>query len=155
MERLKEIGRHPSVRLAMKIANTEACRSGSRYIEPVHLLLATLNIVDDCYDQNGESHDLTPEDFLRVREVSASCRTLLRISDAQITSVRRRLDEILTERNESVPVYRLEFSPESLYLIQKAARRAFRSGSQELNLVELFEELLNDLPKEVTPLLRS
>jgi len=155
MQRLKEMKHHPSLRLAMNIANTEACRSGSEYIEPVHILLATLNIIDDCYDQTGESMGWLPKDFLTVREASTACRTMLTISDEQITLVRRHLHKILTELSDPAPIRKLEFSSESMYLVQKAARRTYHHGSEELGLVAVFEELLNDLPKEFAPLLRS
>jgi hypothetical protein len=155
MQRLKEMEHHPSVRLAMSIANTEACRSGSEYIEPVHILLATLNIIDDCYDQSSESTGLRPEDFVAIREASAACRAQLTISDEQITLVRRRLHKILTELSDPPPIRKLEWSSESMYLIQKTARRTYKGGSGEFSLVGLFGELLNDLPKEIAPLLRN
>jgi len=155
MQLLREIKHDISLHLTLNIANTEACRSASQYMEPVHILLATLNIIDDCYDETGESIGLRPEDFLLVSEASAACRAMLTISDEQITLVRRHLHKILTELSDSEPIRRLELSSESMYLMQKVARRTYRHGSEEVSLVALFEELLNDLPKEIAPLLRS
>jgi len=155
MQQLKEIIHHPAVRLAMSIANAEACRSGSEYIEPVHMLLAILNIIDDRHEENAESIGLRAEDCDLVHQASEACRTMLTISDSQITLVRRRLQNILTTLSEPGPIRKLEFSAESIYLINKAARQTYAGGSDELGLTAVFEEVLNHLPKEITPLLRA
>src|SRR5439155_15162357 len=95
MQGFKEINAHPSVRVALNMANAEACLSGSQYIEPFHILLAVLNIVDDHYDQASESMGLTPEELKSVGEMAVQCRTRLKISDKEITAVRRKLHHIL------------------------------------------------------------
>jgi ATP-dependent Clp protease ATP-binding subunit ClpA len=154
MQGFKEINAHPSVRVALNMANTEACLSGSQYIEPFHILLAVLNIVDDHYDQASESMGLTPEELKSVGEMAVQCRTRLKISDKEITAVRRKLHQILRSR-APVPFHKLGYSNESTYLLQKAARRSYGDGTQELDLKFLLAELLDNLPKEIAPFLGS
>ena len=151
---LKEIKPHVSLQLAMNIANTEACLSGSQWVEPFHILLAILNIVDDNYAQAAETIDLKPDELKVVEEMVAQCRSLLNISDKEITTVRRTLHNILRKREPS-PLQALECSTESVYLLQKAARRGLRDGFEELNLAFVLTELLANLPEEVAPFFRT
>ncbi len=155
MPGFREINAHPSVRVALNMANDEACLSGSQYIEPFHILLAVLNIVDDHYDQASESMGLPPEEIKSVGEMAAECRLRLKISDKEITAVRRQLHKILRSR-DPLPLQLLPYSNETTYLLQKAARRSFKDGStQELELTFLLEELLDNLPKEIAPFFGS
>jgi ATP-dependent Clp protease ATP-binding subunit ClpA len=147
---LKEIKLQLSVQLAMNIANREACLSNSSYIEPFHILLAILNIVDDKYSETAELMGLKPDQLAVIERVIVECRSLLNISDKEITTIRRTLHNILRKR-EPHPVQLLELSRESTYLIQKAARRAYREGLEEVDLAFVLQEVLADLPKEVVP----
>jgi len=151
---LKEIKPHVSLQLAMNIANTEACLSGSPCVEPFHILLAILNIVDDSYAQAAELIDLEPQEIKVIVEMAAQCRSLLNISDKEITVVRRALHQILRKR-EPGPMQALECSTESTYLLHKAARRGLREGFDELNLAFVLQELLANLPEEVAPFFRT
>jgi ATP-dependent Clp protease ATP-binding subunit ClpA len=152
MQGLKEIKHELSVDVALNIANTEACLSGSQYIEPFHILLAILNVVDDRYEQTAESIGMTPQQIKSVGEMAAKCRAELKISDADVTAVRRHLQKILRERNPPSPIHKLEFSKETTWLFHKAARRTYRDGTEEIDLKLLLEELLSDLPPEIAPL---
>ena len=153
MQGLKEIKTHPSVRVALSMANTEACLSGNQYIEPFHILLAILNIVDDHYEQASEQTGLAPEEIKSVGEMALQCRSLLKISDKEITAMRRQLHQILRGRETPLPLHGLSLSNESTYLLQKAARRTYNAGTEELDLAPLLEELLANLPKEIAPFL--
>jgi len=155
MHGLKEIKAHPSVRVAMNMANAEACLAGNKHIEPFHILLAILNIVDDQYDQASESMGLKPEEIKSVCEMAEQCRSRLKISDKEITVIRRKLQNILRGREAPVPLHKLNCSNESTYLLQKAARRSHKDGAEELDLKSLLEELLNNLPEEISPFLGS
>ena len=152
MQGLKEIRHEVSVDVAMVIATTEACLSGSQYLEPFHFLLAILNIVDDRYEQAAESIRLNPEQIKSVGAMAVKCRAELKISDKDVTAVRRHLQKILRERNPPSPIHKLEFSKETTWLFQKAARRTFRDGTEQIDLKLLLEELLSDLPPEIAPL---
>jgi hypothetical protein len=151
---LKEIKPHVSLQLAMNIANTEACLSGSPNVEPFHILLAILNIVDDNYAQAAEAIDLNPAEMKMIEETAGQCRALLKISDKEITVVRRALHKILRQR-EPGPWQALECSTESTYLLHKAARKGYHEGFEELNLGYVLAELLADLPEEVAPYFRT
>lgn len=153
MHGFKEMNADSSVRVAITMANSQACLSGDKYIEPFHILLAILNIVDDHYDQAAESIGLTPEAIKLVGETGAQCRSLLKISDKEITAVRRQLHKILRGREAPVPLHMLEYSNESTYLLQKAARRSLSRGVNELQLTTVLEELLENLPKEIASFL--
>jgi ATP-dependent Clp protease ATP-binding subunit ClpA len=150
---LKEIKTHPSVKVAISMANNEACLSGNQYIEPFHILFAILNIVDDHYEQASESTGLTPEEIRSVGESAAQCRSRLKISDKEITAMRRQLHKILRSRESPLPLRALSLSNESTYLLQKAARRTYKAGTEEVNLTSVLEELLANLPKEMAPFL--
>ena len=150
---LKEIKPQLSVQLAMNIANWEACLSNSSYIEPFHILLAILNIVDDKYSETAELMKLQPDQLNVIEQVGIECRSLLNISDKEITTIRRTLHNILRKR-EPRPFQLLEPSSESTYLLHKAARRAYREGLEQVGLAFVLEELLANLPKEVIPFFR-
>jgi hypothetical protein len=151
---LKEIKPALPLQLAMNIANREACLSGSACVEPFHILLAILNVVDDNYAEAAELMELEPNQIKIIEDTAAECRSLLKISDKEITTVRRTIHNILRNR-EPVPLRPLESSKESSYLLHKAARRGYRDGLDELSLGFVLEELLADLPEEVAPFFRS
>ncbi len=155
MRGLKEVKTDSSVLVAMSIANTEACLSGSGCIEMIHILQAILNVVDDQYDAAAESLNLMPEEIKSVREMAARCRERLNIPNERITAIRRQLHKILTSRHTPAPISKLSCSNESMYLLQKAARRSHNFGAEEMSLVFLLEEVLENLPGEVEPLFRS
>lgn len=155
MQGLTEVKTHPSVRLALSIANTEACLSGSQCIEMIHLLHAVLNIVDDHYHQAAQSISLAPAEIKSVAEIAARCRERLNISNERITAIRRQLHNVLTSGESRAPIVKLTCSNESMYLIQKAARRSYNHGAAELDILFLLEELLAGLPEEVAPYFRT
>src|SRR5436190_16886759 len=155
MHGLKEINLSPSVRLAMNMANTEACLSGSERIEPFHILLAILNIVDDHYNQASEAFGLTPEEIKSVGESATLGRSRLKIPDEKITAIRRQLHKILRVNESPLPIRKLTCSNESAYLLQKAARKSHNTGAAEVDLRFLLDEVLNDLPDEIAPLIGS
>lgn len=148
---VKEVGVHPSAKLALLIANSEACFTGDEYVEPVHLLLAALNVVDDNYGDAARRIQLSAEEMAEVAAVAATCRSMLPLSDEEVTSARRGLRNQLSQRGEPAPFRHLNRSSELTLLLQKAARRMNALGEDGLNLAHMLEELLSSLPEEAAP----
>ncbi|MBD0370244.1 MAG: hypothetical protein ICV60_05365 [Pyrinomonadaceae bacterium] len=148
---VKEVGVHPSAKLALLIANSEACFTGDEYVEPVHLLLAALNVVDDNYGDAARRIELSPEEMAAVTEVAVKCRSMLTMSDEEVTSARRGLRKQLSQGGEPIPFRYLNRSGELTLLLQKAARRMHASGEEDLNLAHMLEELLSSIPEEAAP----
>jgi hypothetical protein len=152
---VKEVDVHPSAKLALVIANAEACFAGDEYIEPVHLLLAALNIVDDNYYDDAHRVGLSQEEMKSVKEIAALCRSMLEMPDEEVTAIRRGLRKLLSRRGEPVPFRHLNRSGEMTLLLQKAARRMHASGAEALNLTHMLEELLSALPEEAAPFFKD
>ncbi|MBC7912093.1 MAG: ATP-dependent Clp protease ATP-binding subunit [Pyrinomonadaceae bacterium] len=152
---LRNIGVHQSVTLAWNIANSEACLSGSGLIEPSHLLLATLRVIDDNYDQAAEKMQLTAEQIASIAAIAAECRALLEMTDEEITAARRALRKALGEDSQPTPIHALQRSTEATYVLQKAARFMVRVGGSELTLAHLLNALLENLPAEAVGLIKD
>ncbi|HEY0320349.1 MAG TPA: ATP-dependent Clp protease ATP-binding subunit [Pyrinomonadaceae bacterium] len=152
---LRNIGVHPSVNLAWSIANSEACLTGSRFIEPSHFLLATFRIIDDNYDQAAEAMKLTTEQRASITEIAAECRAMLKMTDDEITTARRSLRKALSEDKQPLPIHALHRSAEAAYIFQKAARYMVNVGGTELTLTHLFDALLDSLPEEGAPFVKD
>jgi len=140
--------------LAWNLANIEACRSASPRIEPIHFLLATLIIIDGVFEEVANAMKLPPEKIRGIFDIAAECRSVLQMSDDDITSARRKLRTLL-HRNDSDELTMLHRSGESRYIFQRAGRRTIEAGRDQLNLRDVFDEILDHMPPDARPLLST
>lgn len=145
---MKRIELHPSVSLAWNIANIEACLSGSPRIEPVHFLLATLIIIDGLFEEVADSMSLSAEAIREVFDCAIECRSILEMSDDEITSARRSLRRTLREAKEPMGLVALHRSGEARFVFQRAGRRTFEGGTERLTIVHLLQEVLEHMPTD-------
>ena len=151
---MRRIEIHPSVYLAWNLANIEACLSGSPRIEPIHFLVATLIIIDGIFEEVANTMKLTPETVREIFDIAAECRSVLRMSDDDITSARRKLRTLL-HRNDAEGLTMLHRSGESRYIFQRAGRRTIEAGREQLNLRDVFEEILDHMPPDAKQFLNT
>lgn len=146
---------HPAVRIAWSLANGEALAAGSRMIEPVHFLLATLKLLAPDFREQGLDAGLSQSLMDEVCTDARSARPLLGNSDADIRAARRALRRELRSGAEPLPQQSLHRSDASRRLLDRAAARAVDAQGGCLSTVHLLSSLLQDLPQEARPFLGS
>ncbi|KWT95151.1 adenylate/guanylate cyclase domain-containing protein [Candidatus Magnetominusculus xianensis] len=126
----------PSVKLAWNIANADACLSGFTNIEPVHFLYAILKIVDDVYSQDAvligihvDASYLSPQ----VHEI----REFTKLSDDEITRIRRSIHKALHMEGERIPIISLHRSLRLKDIFNHAEKIAVQTNSATLNIVHI------------------
>src|ERR1043166_323451 len=152
---MKRIEVHPSVYLAWNIANAEACLSGDPRIEPVHFLLATLIIIDGMFEDVADSMKLSSETMREVFDCAAECRSILEMSDDEITNARRAVRRTLREAKAPRELVGLHRSGESRFVFQRAGRRTISAGEDLLTISHLLAELLEQMPPDAQPFFKS
>ncbi len=152
---MKRIEIHTSVYLAWNIANVEACESDSPRIEPAHFLLATLIIIDGVFEDVAEAMSLSPETVRGIFDVAAQCRTVLQMSDDEITAARRGLRASLREQGNPVETTALHRSGESRFIFQRAGRRTIKADADYLTVAHLLEEIIEHMPVIARPFFKS
>jgi len=152
---MKRIELHPSVSLAWNIANIEACLSGNPRIEPIHFLLATLIIIDGLFEEVADSMNLSAESIREVFDCATECRSILEMSDDEITSARRSLRRKLREAKEPTELVALHRSGEARFVFQRAGRRTFEGGTERLTIVHLLQEILEHIPSDAQSMFKT
>lgn len=146
----------PVLQLMWAVANGEACRSGSRQIEPVHFLLAVLKIADHAAGRDAEMISLPSHVRQALPWAAAACRAALGMTDRQITASRRALSAELRKGDGQNQVRRLDRSEEAHELFHRASVRAAATSSGVLEGRHMAEELACEPPPVGLPfLLRS
>ena len=139
---MSELTLHVSARVAWVAANVDACNAGVGEIEPPHLLLAILRLVDGlCADEIAHLR-LDADDLATVSFSVSAARGTLGLDDETLTKARRRLQREL--RGEDPPardVKGLHRSPATRALFNEAAERAIEAGDNALTVVHLIEVL--------------
>jgi hypothetical protein len=152
---MRRIEIHPSVYLAWNIANIEACLSGNSRIEPIHFLLATLIIIDGVFEEVADTMKLSPETIREVFDIAGECRSVLKMTDEEITNARRTLRRSLREKTDPTELVTLHRSGESRFIFQRAGRRTIDAGADLLTVVHLLEEILEHMPSEAKPFFKT
>jgi ATP-dependent Clp protease ATP-binding subunit ClpC len=133
---------HPSVQLAWAIANTEACLSGSEQIEPVHLLLAFLKIIDGAFHRDAEQIDLSPAAATELKAIRVEGRQILGLPDEEITQLRRSMRKSLRPAEVERPIGMLHRSPRSRDIFNRGAALAAEEHASSLTLLHLLKATL-------------
>lgn len=152
---MRRIEIHPSVYLAWNIANIEACLSGNPRIEPIHFLLATLIIIDGVFEEVADTMKLSADTIREVFDIARECRSVLKMTDEEITNARRALRRLLREKTDPRELVTLHRSGESRFIFQRAGRRTISAGADLLTVLHLLEEILEHMPSEAKPFFKD
>jgi ATP-dependent Clp protease ATP-binding subunit ClpC len=143
---MEKLQLHPSVLLAWKQANLEALHSGCSKIEPVHLLIGSLLIMDGLYGINPEESGLSVELEVNLRQVSDNCLSLIGLTIEEVTKLRRRLQNAIRIERSPLAPRLLHRSNASRHVFFKAAALAQEQGSSYLSLDHLVVVVIKTLP---------
>ncbi|MDP2955081.1 MAG: AAA family ATPase [Longimicrobiales bacterium] len=133
---------HPSTQLAWAIANREASAAGSPEIEPVHLFVALLQIIDDAYHQEAIRLDLAPEDLADVESLAREGRAALGLDADGLTRLRRKTRRDLQGRAAAPATGPLHRSARLRGLFALAEEMAARDGPAPADLRHLVRATL-------------
>lgn len=146
---------HPSVELAWALSSVEGCGAGSETIEPAHLLLAVLKVLDEGFPASLSDADLPESVREDVGRDGAAARRLLTLTPSGVTKARRSLRAYLRQGRQPAPTRQLHRSARTRALMDESARRAQADGVAQLHLAQLLAVLLENLPEEAKPFLGS
>jgi ATP-dependent Clp protease ATP-binding subunit ClpC len=139
---MSELTLHVSARVAWVAANGDACRAGGKEIEPPHLLLAILRLVDGMRGEEVARLKLDGDDLATLSFSVSAARSALGLDENAVTSVRRRLQrQVHGEDPSTRSVKGLHRSPATRALFNGAAERAIEAGDNSLTVVHLIEML--------------
>jgi ATP-dependent Clp protease ATP-binding subunit ClpC len=133
---------HPSVHLAWVIATREASAAGSQEIEPVHLFVALLQILDDAWQPDAARLGLTPSDVDLVERLAAEAKPLLGLDAEGVTLLRRKTRRDLQASPAPAPQARLHRSARLRGLFALAEEMASRDGDSVPDLRHLLRAAL-------------
>jgi len=139
---VSELTLHVSARVAWVAANVDACNAGAGEIEPPHLLLGILRLVDGLCADEVAHLKLDADDLAALSFGVSAARGALGLDDETLAKARRRLQREL--RGEDLPardVKGLHRSPAARALFNEAAERATEAGDNALTVVHLIEVL--------------
>jgi len=152
---MRRIPFHPSAMLAWSIASLEACTAGSDRIEPIHLFVAILKILDGIYHRDAEILGIDGEDLHQVERIIDPARDLLGLSSEQLTNFRRSLRRTYLSSGKPKSPRLLHRSAPTRALFDKAATLAITRGDPSLSLLHLIYAILLDLPPEAKRFLKK
>lgn len=152
---LKTIRVHPSAQLAWSMANKEACLAGSEMIEPLHLFLALLKILDEAFHQDAERVGLTPDEISELTATAAAGRQLIGMPGDEITRIRRSIGNALRSDQAKPPKEMLHRSPECVKVFDHASQHAIQERAPFLKFLHLLKAILLNTPADVSRYLPS
>jgi hypothetical protein len=130
------------------MASREACLAGSARIEPIHFLLAALMIIDGLFEDAADALNFSKESVGLIFMLTARCRSLMNMTDDEVTLARRGIRKSIRQNTEAVDLEMLHRSPKSRFMFQRAGRRAHNDGANEVDLYYVFAEVLESVPEE-------
>jgi ATP-dependent Clp protease ATP-binding subunit ClpC len=150
---LKRIEFHPSAQLAWAIANAEACQAGSEAVEPIHFLLAVLEVIDEAFYQHAEAMGLSAEDLSSLPPLAREAKELLGLSDAEVTRLRRSLRNTLQQGKPHGHGQMLRRSPGLRDLFGRGGDLAAAAQASSLTMIHVLRALLVDPPANIRDVL--
>ncbi len=134
---------HSSVQLAWAIASHEAYLSGSSKIDPVHVFVAVLQILDDAFHEEAERLDLSAEDIAELRNFADDGRQLLGFSPEEVTRLRRSTQRSMHSPDPSDRPRRIQRSDRVRGLFKLTEGVARGEKSPEITVRHLLRALLS------------
>jgi len=131
----------PSAKLVWILANIEAINSNSKKIELVHIFLAVLLILDDCYSYNLDLIKLFGLDLQEINDSIECARREINIPAEKITEVRRLIIKSLHKKIASGYKGFLHRSQETSIFFDNVIDIAVSEGKDYLDLVHFVKAL--------------
>lgn len=132
--------------LAWSQANQEAWQSGSTRIEPIHLLMGILLIIDGLYGRNPIDYELSTELEENIREISNNCLKLLNLTADELTKIRRQVQKAMHLEIDKQTNSLLHRSTISKRIFSDASVFALEQRSKVLSIDHLTKVILDILP---------
>ncbi|MCU0241941.1 MAG: AAA family ATPase [Vicinamibacteria bacterium] len=143
-----------SARLAWALANEEAGLAGAERIEPAHLFLAILRMLDDAYAHEPDGSHPAGE-RIDLEEEIAAARPISKMSAGEITKLRRSVSRTLRDDRGRAPERQLHRTVLCREVFEKAARLAAQDGRDRCGVSHLLRAILSDPPWDVARFLPS
>ena len=144
---MKHVPFHASAEVASALANAEAWRSDSRTIEPIHLFLALLRIIDGVFEQEAERMGLDAATIAETAAMAEPGRELLGLADDELARLRRSLRKSRSDAGRRLP-RRLRWSDAATEVFERAAIFSLESDAT-VKLPHLVRAFLLDPPADV------
>jgi ATPases with chaperone activity, ATP-binding subunit len=138
----------PSVRLAWRIAGHAAANAGNAQIEPLHMFIGVLKILDDAFQYDATHAGLTPEEIAETARVAAITRAGTGLADDAITRMRRAATHSLPERQCRV-TEEMHRSAECIAVFDRSTTLALEERSPAMTLLHLWRSFVSDPPPDV------
>lgn len=138
----------PAVRLAWRIAGHVAANDGSKEIEPLHMFVGVLKILDDAFHYEAVHSGLSTEDTSEVTQAAAAARAGTGLEDDAITRMRRAATHSLSERECRVHGV-IHRSADCLAVFDHATSLAIEERSPTITLLHLWRSFVSDPPADV------
>src|ERR1051325_43216 len=88
----------PAVRLAWTIGGHVAANAGSGEIEPLHLFIGVLKILDGAFQYDAVHAGLSPEEIGEIAHAARAARAGTGLGDDAVTRMRRAATHSIAER---------------------------------------------------------
>lgn len=144
----------PGAEFAWSLGVVEARKAGSEQVQPVHLLLGVLKVVDEGFGEFLSAASVPGATAKAVLVEAGEARRLLTLSPAGLTRARRGLRNYIREGKQPLEAPQVHRSPETRRLMDLAAGRA-ASARTDCGVERLLEVMLENLPEEARAFLAS
>jgi ATP-dependent Clp protease ATP-binding subunit ClpC len=150
---MQRISVHPSAQLVWAIAMREASVAGGAWIEPVHVFLASLEVMDGLYHEDAQTAGLSESAVASLPAAALDGREALGMGEDQLTRLRRTVRNAIGSPDSGRLPRSLHRSAATRALFDRGIVLAMKEGSEELRLVHLVKEILSDPPADIVPFL--
>lgn len=133
----------PSAKLILAIANRIALSTQSKYIQPIHLFLAILQILDEAYEMEAQEIGLEVTQLSEIEDDVIYCKKCLMLSDTEITQLRRSIRKNLpfTPYLPSTKSLSLPRSEEVDNILKSSGVNNIESVSEVLSMRNIFDTM--------------
>ena len=152
---MKPIELHVSTQLAWAVANIVAYQSGSERIEPLHLYIATLKIIDDAFYQEAEVLGIPQSVITEIQSTAYKCHTSLHLNHEEITALRRSAQRSLKRKATNYPLGTLHRATETRVYFRNAMIQAAQENAQSLTICHLLTAIHQELSPDISMFLEK
>jgi ATP-dependent Clp protease ATP-binding subunit ClpC len=130
------------LRTVWTLANAEACLAGSSTVNPQHLLLAFLKVVDGVFEEDAARLGIAGDDIAAAQAIAVEGRELIGLSPEDLTATRRKVRRLV--RPDEIPraIAPLPHSLAIQSVLEAAARQAKGRGLEEVGAIDVLRQLL-------------
>jgi len=138
----------PAVRLVWRIGGHVAANAGSADIEPLHIFIGVLKILDDAFQYDADHARLAPEEIAEIAHAAGAARAGTGLGDDAITRMRRAATHSIPERECHV-TKSMHRSAECLAVFDQATSLALEEHSPAMTLLHLWRAFVSAPPADV------